>query len=160
MSRVIRFVPVVLVGLVALAAACSSPVEPTSIGLTSLSESVENGSDVRAETTYVIRDADALRRVWAQVFQGRRQAPTVDFSKDMLVIVTLGEKLTAGHGVNITGVSRGDRGLVVHVTAFSPGADCGTAAVLTYPVAVSRLRVFDGDVRFDFRRTTRPCRDR
>ncbi|HXT71590.1 MAG TPA: protease complex subunit PrcB family protein [Vicinamibacterales bacterium] len=148
---------VLALGVTLMFSACANPASPSAIAFTSLSESVETSSDVRAETTYVIRDAATLRTVWALVFQGRREAPAIDFSKEMLVIVALGEKATAGYGVSITGVSRRDRGLVVNVTAFAPAAGCDTAAVRTFPVAVSRLRAFDGPVRFDFTRTTRPC---
>ena len=159
--RLLAFSALIALGMSVFAAGCSTPAEPSSIAFTNLSESVESSSDVRNESTWVIRDAATLRQVWAQVYQGRREAPSIDFSKEMLVIVALGEKPTAGYGVNITGISRSDRNaLVVNVTAFAPAADCVTAAVRTYPVAVSRLRAFDGAVRFDFTRTTRSCRDR
>src|SRR5262245_26780479 len=95
-----HLLPLVLVVLVlaAVSSGCSSPAEPSVVSFTSLSESVESSSDVRAESTWVIRDAATLRQVWTQVFQGRREAPSVDFTKEMVVIVALGEKPTAGHG--------------------------------------------------------------
>ncbi len=147
-------------GLTVMAAGCATPAEPSAVAFTSLSESVESGSDVRSETTWVIRDAAELRRIWPQLFQGRRPVPDIDFRQHMLAIVALGERPTAGYGVTITKVSRSDRGLVVHVTAFAPGAGCATAAQLTYPVAITRLPASDRAVRFDFTRTTRPCNGR
>ena len=142
-----------------LSASCKSPAQPSE-AVTTVAEAVETSSDIRTETTYVIRDAQTLRQVWQQLFHGRREVPAIDFTTQMVVIVALGEKPTAGYGAKITGFSRNGGGIVVHVTAFAPGAGCATATVLTYPVAVARLRSHDGPVRFDFTRTTRDCTGR
>lgn len=140
---------------------CSTPVEPSAAPVATLTESIESESDVLGEATFVIRDAEALRRVWAQVFRGRRELPAVDFTKHMVVVVAMGRKPTAGYAVKITGATRRDRrGLIVHVSMVSPGAGCSVATVLTYPVAVSRLPAFDGPVRFDITRGTRDCTGR
>ena len=140
---------------------CSSPVEPTEpVGLVTVAESADaSTNDVPAEMTWVIRAPQDFRQVWDRLFARRtdRPMPTIDFTTQMVVVVTMGPKPTSGYAVRITSVTRTDRGLVVHVTASSPGPSCAVEQVRTLPVAVSRLRRTDGAVRFDFTRVTRNC---
>lgn len=132
------------------------------MAVTSLTESVEATSDVRTEATFVIRDAETLRRVWSQVFGNRttRDVPTIDFNQQMIVIVAMGAQPSNGHGIRITGAIKRDRGVIVQVTTMSPGSGCSVVAGTTYPVAVARLRKTDATVRFDFTRTTHDCTGR
>ena len=151
----------ILAGAGVLSACFSSPVEPTTdFALTSLSETEDaTAADVQTESTWVIRDQDQFQRIWDRFFARRfdRPMPAIDFSTQMVVVVTMGPQPTAGYAVRITGVSRNDRGIVVHVTTSSPGPNCTVAQVRTLPTAFSRLRKTDRPVQFEFTRTTRDC---
>ena len=151
----------ILAGAGALSACFSSPVEPTTdFALTSLSETEDaTATDVQAESTWVIRDQDQFQRIWDRFFARRfdRPMPTIDFTTQMVVVVTMGPQPTAGYAVRITRVSRNERGIVVHVTTSSPGPNCTVAQVRTLPTAFSRLRKTDRPVHFEFTRTTRDC---
>ena len=152
---------VVLGGL--LAGGCSSPAVPTeSIAVTTLAESTDAEGGLKTEATFVIRDADTLRRVWAQVFGSRttREVPSVNFNEVIIVIAAMGAEPTTGYEIKITGATRRDRGVVVGVTTVSPGPSCAVSQVITYPVALSRLPRTDANVGFEFTRTTRACTGR
>jgi len=143
-----------------LVSGCATSVEPSSTPVTTLAESVESESDLRTAETFVIRDAVTFARVWTQLFRARRELPTIDFSTQMIVVATMGQQPSAGYAIKITGSRRSDRGLIVYVTTASPSTTCSTAAVITYPVAIARLPRYDGQVRFEFTRTTRDCSGR
>ena len=156
------FASFVLVAAGVWASGCASPAAPSDVTMTSLSETIEEDSGVHSESTFVVRDADTFKRVWTQVFSRRtdREMPVIDFSQQMVVIATMGRQPTTGYGIRIAGARRSDRGLVVQVETISPGPSCVVAPMVTFPIAMSRLRSFDGPVRFDFKRTIRDCSGR
>ena len=133
------------------------------MALTSLEETVDaTPDDERIERTWVIRDQASFEQLWNRLFARRtdRPMPTIDFTTQMVVAVSMGPQPTTGYAVRITGVRRADRGLVIDVTAISPGPNCQVAQVVTHPVAFSRIRKTDLPVRFEFTRTTRDCSTR
>ena len=149
-------------GVVTLASGCASPAAPSDTTVATLDESlesVESESAVRTESTFVIRDAQTFERIWTQVFSRRttREMPAIDFRQQMVVIATMGPQPTTGYGIRFTGVRRGARGLIVGVETLSPGPDCVVSPTVTFPVALARLRRFDGQIGFEFTRTTRTC---
>jgi len=144
----------------ALAAGCSTPVAPNdSIPVVTVAQG--DDSSIGAETTFVIRNNAELGAVWSQIYGdriNRSLPPQIDFNVHMLVVVAIGRQPSSGFAVKITGATRGRDGLVVHVTVERPGENCGTATVITSPIAIARLPKFDGPVRFDFTRVAVPCR--
>jgi len=143
-----------------LAAGCSSPVTPDdSIPVVTVSQS--DNSAIGAETTFVVRSQAELGAAWSQIYGdqiSRTLPPQIDFNTYMLVIVAIGRQPSSGFTVKITGATRDRDGLVVHVTIERPGENCGTATVITSPIAIARMPRLDGPVRFDITRTAVPCR--
>ncbi len=164
--RNLRYLGSVVLGvaMASVAVACSNPVEPTqNFALTGVAEAVDaTPDDVQTEMTWVIRTQDEFQRFWDRFFARRtdRPMPTIDFTTQMVVVVTMGPQPTTGYAVRITDVSRSGRGIVVHVTTISPGPNCAVGQVRTFPVAVSRLRKTDLAVQFEFTRSTRDCSTR
>jgi protease stability complex PrcB-like protein len=143
-----------------LAAGCSTPVAPDdSIPVVTIAQS--DSSAIGAETTFVIRSNAELGAAWSQIYADRLDRtlpPQIDFDTYMLVIVASGRQPSSGFTVKITGATRDRDGLVVHVTIERPGENCGTATVITGPIAIARLPKLDRPVRFDITRTSVPCR--
>jgi len=148
------------IAVAALATGCSTPVAPNeSVPVVPVTQS--DDSAIGAETTFVIRSNEELAVAWSQIYGERARLtlpPQIDFNAYMLVIVAIGRQPSSGFSVKITGATRERDGLVVHVTVGRPGENCGTAAVITSPVAIARLPRTDGPVRFDITRTSVPCR--
>ena len=151
-----------LTGLAAavLAAGCSSPASPSeSVPVVTVTQS--DDSAIGAETTFVIRSNADLAAAWSQIYGervNRALPPQIDFNAHMLVVVAIGRQPSSGFTVKITGASRERNGLVVHVTVERPGANCMSATVITSPIAIARLPKTDAPVRFEFTRTSVPCR--
>lgn len=158
----LSFLVAAVVGVGLAVSGCASPAAPSDVTMTSLSETIEEDSGVHSESTFVIRDADTFKRVWTQLFSRRtdREMPVIDFSQQMIVIATMGRQPTTGYGIRIAGARRSDRGLVVQVETISPGPTCVVAPTVTFPIAMSRLRRYDGPVAFNVTRTIRNCSGR
>ena len=108
----------------------------------------------------VVRSSVSWATLWRRIVGShapRPAMPPVDFTREMLIVVTMGTRPTGGHTIAIDSVvMRGD-GLRVFVRERSPGPSCITTAALTAPVALARLERSFRPVRFTTREEVRDC---
>lgn len=100
----------------------------------------------------VIRTDQAWAEAWKQIMQYRIPAPVmpaVDFERDMVVLVALGERPTAGHAVEIVSVEREGGFLRVRARESETTGDV-KATVLTHPIHAVRVPRSDGPVEVEF----------
>jgi hypothetical protein len=112
----------------------------------------------------VIRDRDTLADVWKQIYSGSRSftrspggemvpnlpppAPQIDFSRKMLLVVTMGSEPTSGYAIVVDGVyEQGDQ-LEVVVHNVSPGRGCVTLQYMTQPADIVEVEKREGSVVF------------
>jgi hypothetical protein len=82
----------------------------------------------------------------------------VDFAREMVVLVAMGERPSGGHSLRVDGVSDAPNGgLVVHVTRTSPGPQCMSITMMTAPLDVVRVPRATGAVRLQTRDVAQPC---
>jgi len=90
----------------------------------------------------VIRSERAWRELWARVFAGVNPTPTrpaVDFSREMLIVVALGERRSGGFGIAVQRVSPRADGLAIEVLESCPAPGAMVSMGLTQPLEVVRL---------------------
>jgi hypothetical protein len=80
---------------------------------------------------------------------GLLHVTAVDWSTQMVVIVSDGQKPSSGYAVRITGVEAHRRCLAVHWSVTSPAPRDIVLEVFTHPEAVALVGRFDGPVVFD-----------
>lgn len=108
----------------------------------------------------VVRDRAAWQDLWRRIWSGRSPvppAPDIDFTRDMVVVVALGERPTGGHGILVDSAQQRSNGLTVVVRTIAPGRGCMLTQALTQPVDIARLPRHDGPVEFEDRAETRDC---
>lgn len=71
-------------------------------------------------------------------------AMEVDFVKEGLLVVSLGERPTGGYRVEVTGVRRLERTLILQITARRPGLNEGVTLAMTYPFAAAVIPAQEG----------------
>lgn len=113
-------------------------------------------SQVRAERMTVIRDEQALDRVWSEIAP-RGDRPAVDFEQDMVLAVFMGERRTGGYQIRVEEVQREGEGIRVGVRMRAPGPNCMTTQALTQPYQIVRLPRVDGPVEFDVEQVEVDC---
>jgi hypothetical protein len=99
----------------------------------------------------VVRDQVTWAEAWAAIWRGHSptpELPTVDFAREMLVIVALGERPTGGYTILVDSAATTTEGLTVWIRIMAPGSGCGVTTALSQPVDVARLPRSDGAVRF------------
>jgi hypothetical protein len=84
----------------------------------------------------VIKDKDTWERVWSRHAAGGKPAaplPKVDFSKEIVVVVTMGRKNTGGYSVQVTRVEPVANKLRISVQKASPPPGGMAIQALTSP---------------------------
>jgi len=112
----------------------------------------------------VVRDRETLDDVWKQINSGPMSyslgpggekvpnlpppAPQIDFSHNMLLVVTMGSKPTSGYDIVVDGVYEHANQLEVVVRNVSPGRSCFTLQYMTQPVDIVEVEKREGSVVF------------
>ena len=92
-------------------------------------------SGIREVKQEVVKSADAWEKLWKQHAAAGEsdKIPAVDFSKEMVVVATMGTKRTGGYTIEIEGVEAKGKTLNISVKKTSPPPDAMTIQALTAP---------------------------
>ena len=135
-----------------------SPVEFTRLRAEPYSFTYYSG--MKQPARLVVRDAPTWRRVWAEISQGTSptpDVPTVDFTREMIVVAALGERSTGGFSVLVESAVMGEHGLTVQLQTIAPGRSCVTTQAFTQPVDIARFPLVVGAVSFVDDPVTHEC---
>src|SRR5439155_16450083 len=90
---------------------------------------------------------------WTQLYRQHKfdkPAPTIDFSKEMIVAVFMGSRPTAGFSTAIVSATAANGALNVRYSESRPPAGGVTAQVLTFPYHIAAIPKADvKDVKFE-----------
>lgn len=82
----------------------------------------------------VIRDANAWAGFWSELGVGER--PAIDFTRNLAVAVSAGQRPTGGYEIAVAGIREADGELSIQVVETTPGPNCITTSSPTQPVDV------------------------
>lgn len=162
-----RFVSFGMIAVAVTLSACSSfdpvPSGPT-IPMTRLRAepySFTFYSGLVTSERLVVRDAAAWQTLWNRIHSGRTPTPplpAVDFSRDMVVVVAMGQKSSGGYNILLERATEeaGD-GIAIAVLSSSPGANCVVTMAVTAPVDIATLPLHPGPFLFSERSERRSC---
>lgn len=117
-------------------------------------ETIDRGthSGVRDARKLVIRDALTWGALWSEHTFGQvppPPLPPVDFAREMVIAVFLGEKPTSGYAAEIVEIRLTAEGLLVRVKATIPPSGVPLLQVLTQPFHIVKVPRYDGPVAFE-----------
>ena len=118
-------------------------------------------SGIKGRLRLLVRDHDAWLDVWKAINQPRvpmPPLPEIDFSREMLVVVGLGEKRTGGYSIVVDRAYESAEQLEIEVVSQSPGRNCVLTQVLTQPVDIARLPRTHRSVAFHDTEVVHECR--
>lgn len=92
----------------------------------------------------VARDPATYRQLWAK-YAGASPAPEVDFSRETVLFLGLGQQSTGGYGITPSSVNVDSGTATVETSIRAPRSDSIVAMVITAPFAV--VAVSDRDVK-------------
>lgn len=111
----------------------------------------------------VIMDTTDYNQVWNRLVghDDRTVRPKVDFSREMLLVVGMGEQPCLGYGISIDTVYRDqDRRIYALVRERRKGARCGCLSEVISPVDIVRVPRTERPVSFLERVETNSCEER
>jgi hypothetical protein len=105
----------------------------------------------------VIQDQEAWTAFWTELGVGER--PEVDFKRNVVIAVAMGQRSSGGYDIAVQGVSGAAGELTVDVIETSPAPTCATTMALTQPVDVVVALGAAGSRSWNFRerKETREC---
>jgi len=108
-------------------------------------------SGIKEAKKEVIKDRAAWEKLWAEHGKTTRNAtpaPAVDFSKEMVIVATMGTKRTGGYTVEIVSAQAAGKKLRVFVKQTSPAPGAMTIQALTAPFHFVAVPKSDLEVEF------------
>jgi len=128
-------------------------------------EQIDRGQygDVVEGIQTVLRDEDEYAAFWERLHADQKsvpERPSVDFDKQVVVAIVLGQRSSGGYGVKIDEVLANPSGkkLQVRYTKTTPGEGCAVTTVLTSPYVLATVETQGGDFRFSGSETTHTCK--
>ncbi len=117
-------------------------------------------SGITAAMTLVVRDPVAWSQLWESIHAFEDSAPPlpeVDFSREMVVAVGLGNRSSGGYDVLLARAVGDESGLRIEVVETRPGQGCATTLAMTQPVDLARTPRREGPVQFITTQRVRAC---
>ena len=102
------------------------------------------GTEERHE---VIRDEATWNTFWESNANIDSPVPSVDFQEEMVIVVALGARTTAGYEVNITRIEEQEEMLGVYYDELIPEL-CGVLTAITYPSQIIKLQTNQKEASF------------
>lgn len=99
-------------------------------------------SGVEVKQEMLINNNDDYQKIMNEVYKNLDQMPripVVDFTKNSLVAVFIGERRSGGFLVNIDSIIDGSRSITAHVTESTPGVNCMVTDVITRPYTIVKI---------------------
>ncbi len=109
---------------------------------------------VRTAGQQVIGDAETWETLWKKIHRTRTPAPKlpdVDFEKQTVIAVFMGERTSGGYGIRVTSVTETAKEIVVSIARRSPPPGAMTISVMTQPYDMVVVAKSDKPVRFGAR---------
>lgn len=113
-------------------------------------QSGDNGG-YKTKTNLVISTQKEFLKIWEQAFanyMNKESAPEVDFKKNIILLVALGEKTSGGYTIKVNSVIESEDNTIVNILNTSPGKGCMTTEALTYPYQIVQIEKPNNTVKF------------
>lgn len=108
----------------------------------------------------VVRDARRWQETWQQLhgpLGAERPAPAIDFTREVVVVIALGQRGSGGHAARVEGVVEMDGEVIVRVREWAPGAGCMSTQQMTSPALAVRVPAGPRGVRVEATAEEQKC---
>lgn len=109
----------------------------------------------------VVEEARSFEEIWSRAFgtyQPPPPLPDVDFAREVVIVVALGEQGSGGYLIRVTGAIATSADVLVAIESTAPGADCAVSSALTQPLDIVKIPRRAATFRFEESSVARRCR--
>jgi len=124
-------------------------------------ETISQGTDSRIphHRSEVIRTSMEWTALWQEHKHSDLSLPVVDFQKEGVVVVFLGNKGSAGYSVQIYKIEENERELKIYFEELKPGPTCMVAQVITDPFHMVKIPLSEKEPIFIRREKIQDCQE-
>ncbi len=100
----------------------------------------------------VIKEPKGLQKIYTQINMTRRPGfpvPNIDFSKETVVAICMGEKNTGGFSVDVAGIRETKEGVTVMVKEIGPAAGDMVTMAISQPFCIIKIPVAKKEITFE-----------
>jgi hypothetical protein len=138
---------IILVGVAFSCQTKKTVAEKTGISFTELLSG--NHSNIRTEKSLVIKEPSSFQEILNSINKTREpniKIPEINFKKEMLLALFMGERNTGGHSIRIDSISSNEKEVFVYVKELTPQ---GMATmVITHPFYLAKIKKTDKQIVF------------
>ena len=125
----------------------------------------DNGGGIRDSIRQVIRSPGEFTTVWRKATSSQPTPPalpTVDFTKDMVILVAAGRR-TPEDEIHVDSLftrselTPANKNVQTLSVVVRTAEGCGRMRIDAFPVQIVRVRKFDGPVKWEERRVKQTC---
>ena len=122
-------------------------------------ETVDHGviSGLMDERQDVIRDQTVWMDFWKSHKGKGSSVPMIDFQKEIVVVIHLGTRSTAGYEVNVRQIEDQSERVMITYEEIKPGPGCFVAQVLTQPYHIIKIKGTQKEVSFIKKEQIKAC---
>ncbi len=106
--------------------------------------------EIDLPTEVVIKNSEE----WNQYFGNKS---SVDFTKKMVVGYSLGARSNGGYSISVDSVTEDSSSITINATSVTPGENCITMQVITFPRAIISINKTTKDVKWKIENVTEDC---
>jgi hypothetical protein len=108
-------------------------------------------SNVSEPQIQVIKEKEGLSKIVNQLNKSRSPkipVPAVDFKKETIIGLFMGEKTTGGYGISVASIQETKNELIVQVAESGPKGKF-VSMVITQPFSIFKIKKTDKAIRFE-----------
>ncbi|MCX5719148.1 MAG: protease complex subunit PrcB family protein [Nitrospirae bacterium] len=111
---------------------------------------------------YVIIDNNDWQNLWSKASFSlpaaqRPALPVIDFTQEMIIAVFQGGQNSMGYSIKIVRIVEEEKALRVSVEETRPGSNCVTAATITEPYHIIKLKKTNKEIIFKMTKEIHKC---
>jgi hypothetical protein len=107
--------------------------------------------EIDLPTEVVIKNSEE----WNQYFGN--EASAVDFTKNMVFGYSLGARSNSGYSISVDSVTEDSSSITINATSITPGENCITMQVITFPGAFISINKTTKDVKWKIETVIEDC---
>jgi hypothetical protein len=128
--------------------------------ITDTAKAINVSSEVvpKEENQYIFNSRDAFINTRLNFIPNTFNLDQVDFTKQSLVILTVGQRSTGGYSLLIEQIKDYDKKIVIDIVENQPGENCQSTQEITSPILSFTFENPDRkDIEFSYRKLVKNC---
>lgn len=99
---------------------------------------------------HIVKELESMKQFYAFINKTRKPGfalPKINFDKETVIILCLGEKRTGGYGIKVNNIIESEEEIQVFIKEIKPSGDM-VATVITRPFYIAKIPITSKEIKF------------